>query len=66
MGFPKNYNSPLHSKTKKCKTLWVKKNTKITKQSHTFKHYASSYNVKILKPLNLQWQLKDIQSAIKK
>ena len=41
------------------------KSVKITKQAHTFKGYASSYNVEILNSFNLELQLKDTESAIK-
>ena len=38
---------------------------KITKRSHAFKRYESSYNVEILNFLNPGLQLKDTESAIK-
>ena len=41
------------------------KNAKITKQTHAFKDYASSYNVEILNSFNPELQLKDTESAIK-
>ena len=41
------------------------KNVKITKQSHAFKGYESSYNVEILNYFNTELQLKDTESAIK-
>ena len=41
------------------------KNVKITKQAHTFKSFASNYNVKILNSFNPELQLKGIKSAIK-
>ena len=37
----------------------------ITKQSHAFQGYASSYNVEIMSVFNSELQLKDIESAIK-
>ena len=39
-------------------------NVKITKQSHAFKSYASSYNVEILNFVNPELQLDDTKSAI--
>ena len=42
------------------------KDIKITKWEHTFKGYASTYNVEILSSLNPELQLKDTQSAIKR
>ena len=41
-----------------------KKDVKITKQSHAFKSYASSYNVEILNFVNPELQLDDTKSAI--
>ena len=41
------------------------KNITITKQSHVFKAYASSYNAEILNCFNPELQLKDTESAIK-
>ena len=41
------------------------KNAEITKRSHAYKGYASTYNVKILNSFNPELQLKDIESAIK-
>ena len=43
-----------------------KKDVKITKQSHNFKGYVSSYNFEILNSFNPELQIKDIESAIKK
>ena len=42
------------------------KNVKITKQTHSFKDYAGSYNVETLNSLNHELQLNDADSAIKK
>ena len=41
------------------------KSTKITKLSHVYKYYASTYNVKILNSFNPELQFKDIESTIK-
>ena len=41
------------------------KSAKITKLSHVYKHYASTYNVEILNSFNPELQFKDIESAIK-
>ena len=38
---------------------------KLTKRSHGFRDYASSYNVKILNLFNSELELKDVESAIK-
>ena len=43
----------------------MKKNVKRTKQTHTFKGYASSYIIEILNSFNSELQRKDIESAIK-
>ena len=40
-------------------------NVKMTKRAHTFKGFASSYNVEILNSFNRELQLKDTESAIK-
>ena len=37
----------------------------MTKRAHTFKGFASSYNVEILNSFNRELQLKDTESAIK-
>ena len=50
-------------KNKKWKSYGQKK-TKITKQSHPYKSYASSYSVEILDSFNHELQLKDIDYAI--
>ena len=39
---------------------------KITKQSHAFKGYASSYNIKTLNSFNPELQLKDTKPTTKK
>ena len=39
---------------------------KIKKQAHVFKGYASSYNAEILNYFNLELQIKDTASAVKK
>ena len=41
------------------------KNVRITKRAHTFKGFASSYNVEILNSFYSELQLKDTESAIK-
>ena len=41
------------------------KKCKITKREHTFKGFASTYNVEILNSFNTELQLKDAESAIK-
>ena len=41
------------------------KNVKITKRSHVYKGYVSTYSVKILNFFNPELQLKDSESAIK-
>ena len=41
------------------------KDVKITKRSHAYKGYASTYNVEILIFFNPEFQFKDIESAIK-
>ena len=61
VGSDKSFNGTLYSETKKESFL----NSKITKQSHVFKVYASYYHVYILNSFNLELQLKDIESAIK-
>ena len=60
----KNSVNPLYSETKKTENFLNKNNVKITKRSHAFKGYASSYNVKILNSFNPELQLKDTESAI--
>ena len=47
------------------KIFWTKKNIEITKWEHTFKGYASTYNVQILNSFNPELQLKDTECAIK-
>ena len=44
---------------KKKENFLNEKNVKITKRVHTFKGYASSYNVGILSCFNPELQLKD-------
>ena len=58
-------NNSFYSHTKKSKKNLNKKNVKITKRTHAFKGYASTYNVEILNLFNLELQLRDIESAIK-
>ena len=41
------------------------KNAKITKRSHPYKGYASSYNIDILNSFNSELQRKDTESAVR-
>ena len=41
------------------------KNVKVTKRSHAYRGYASTYNVKILNYFNPKLQLKDTEPAIR-
>ena len=41
------------------------KNSKISKWEHTFKGYASSYNVEIWNSFNSELQLKETEPSIK-
>ena len=50
---------------KKWKTFKRKNNIKITKPQHSFKDFASTYNVETLTCSNPELQLKDIESAVK-
>ena len=47
---------------KKRQNFLDEKNAKITKPSHSYKGYASSYNVDILDSFNPELQLKDTKS----
>ena len=47
------------------KTLLMKKNTKITKRSHAYKGYASTYNVELLNSFNPNLQFKNTEFAIR-
>ena len=67
-GTAKNPATPLHSETTKCENGFEKKsykNVKTTKQPHTYKSYASTYNVDILNSSNAALQLENIESAMK-
>ena len=55
----------LYSDLKKIEKFLNEKNVKITKWTHAFKGYASSYNVEISNSFNPVIQLKDTESAIK-
>ena len=67
LGIGKIPTTPLYSNTTKSEPFFDKKMTlKITKQSHAFKGYASSYNVKTLNSFNSELQLKDTKPTIKK
>ena len=61
-GSGKSSNIPLYSETKKGEKYL---DVKITKRSHAYKCYASSYNVWILNSSNPELQLKDTEYAIK-
>ena len=56
----------MYSDTKKSENFLKDKNVKITKRAHAFKGYASSYNVEVLNSFNLELELKDTESTIKK
>ena len=43
----------------------MKKNTKITKQSHAYRGYVSTYNVGILKFFDPELKPKDTKRAVK-
>ena len=58
-------NSSLYSDTEESENSLDKKNIKITKREHSFKGYASTYNVEVLNSFNPELQLKDTESAIK-
>ena len=55
----------LYIKIQRSENFLNKTNVKITKQAHSLKDYARSYNVEILNSFNLELQLKDIESTIK-
>ena len=57
-------NSSFYSNIKKSKHSLNEKNVKIKKQAHTFKGFASAYNVWILNSFNPELQLKETGSAI--
>ena len=57
----RNPTTPVYSYIKNCV-----KNVKIAKQSHAYKGYVSTYNVDMLSSFNLELQLKNTKSAIKK
>ena len=59
----KTYSSPLYSDTTKRKTLLNEQNSKITKRSHAYKGYASSY---ILNSFNPELQLKDTEYIVRR
>ena len=52
-------HSFLHSDTMKVKIFFQRKIIKITDREHSFKGYASTYNVEILNSFNPELQLKD-------
>ena len=53
-GYSKSFTSPLYIKAKNSKKIL---DAKVTKRSHAYKGYASSYNVKILNSFNLELRL---------
>ena len=54
-----SYNSSLYSNTKKKKKIFLnKKNVAPTKRGHSFKDYASSYDINTLNSFNSELQLK--------
>ena len=57
----KDFNIHFYSKTTKHEIFLDEKNAKITKRSHAFKDYASSYNVDILNSFVPELQDKDIE-----
>ena len=58
-------NSSLYNDTKKVNIFWIKKKVKITKQAYAFKGFASFYNVEILNPLILSYNLKMLNLQLK-
>ena len=52
-------------KQQKVKSVWLKKNAKITKRSHAYKGYPSTHSVKIFNSFNPELQLKDTEYAIR-
>ena len=65
VGTGKNPTIPFYSETKISETFLNKKNMRITKREHTFKGFASTYNVESLNSFNPELQIKDTESAIK-
>ena len=61
----KNFLSPLYSKITKCEKCFNEKNAKITKRSHAYKGYTSTYNVENLNSFNPELQRKSTEFAIK-
>ena len=62
----KNCTSPLYNETTKRENFFnEKKNAKIAKQSHTYKSFASSYNINILISFSAELQIKDTESAVR-
>ena len=51
---------------KKSKIFFKEQIVKITKLAHALKKFASSYNIETLNSLNIELQLKDTESALKK
>ena len=52
-------------KQKKGENFLDEKNAKITKRTHAYKGYASTYSVEILNSFNPELKLKDTESTIK-
>ena len=68
VGSVKNSTSPLYSETTKPEFFYETKTTKkakITKPSHAYKSYASTYKVDFFNLFNPELQLKDTESAIR-
>ena len=63
VGAGRNFNSTLYSEITKREDFFhekkKKKNAEMTKQSHAYQRYASSYNFNILNSFNPELQLKD-------
>lgn len=59
-----NFTSLFYNETTKHEIFFDEKNAKIMKRTHAYKCYASSYNVNILNPFNLEIQFKNTESAI--
>ena len=60
-------NSPIlwYNETTKHENSFNEKNTKITKRSHAYKGYASTYNVELLNSFNPNLQFKNPEFAIR-
>ena len=58
-------NSSLFSNTRKRGIFLNEKNVKITKQSHAFKDYASTYHIEFLNSFDLSYNLKILNMQLK-